>query len=197
MNTNYNAASAASKDRAAFAAALPRIERVARHRFRRVGCPDRREDCVREAVALCWISFLRLAARGRAPETFVTALARYASRAVARGRRAAGCEAAGDIMTRPRTLRKAARTRRPIPERTAFDDALADNTRTPVPQQVQFRCDLRAWKARLTEAKRRLVDALVLGHRTRDLAEEFGLSAGRISQLRKEFAEDYAAFCGT
>ncbi|MCE9567842.1 MAG: hypothetical protein K8U57_38070 [Planctomycetes bacterium] len=79
-----------------------------------------------------------------------------------------------------------------------IEHALCDNTQTPVPDQVQFRCDFGGcgWEYRLPTAKQRLVRGLALGHRTKELAVEFGLSAGRISQLRKEFAEDYAAFCG-
>ena len=49
--------------------------------------------------------------------------------------------------------------------------------------------------ARDPDVKRRLVEMLALGHRTKDLATTFRLSEGRISQLRKEFREDYTAFC--
>ena len=183
---------------AAFLAALPGIQRIARIRFRHVECLDSREDCICETVALCWVWFVRLTGKGRRPEAFATVLARYGSTAVQCGRRAAGQDKAGEIMARPdpRAFRNAERRGESFPERTPYVDALTDNTQTPVPQQVQFRCDLPAWKERLSDMKRRLVDALVLGHRTKDLAVQFGLSEGRISQLRKEFSEDYALFCG-
>jgi len=61
---------------------------------------------------------------------------------------------------------------------------------------VQFRCDFPAWKHRLPVKKRQLVDGLILGHRSKDLAVAFGLSEGRISQLRTEFYLDYSLFCG-
>ena len=40
-----------------------------------------------------------------------------------------------------------------------------------------------------------MVDELALGHRTQDVARTVGLSAGRISQLRREFHDDYERFC--
>jgi len=187
---------------AAFAAALPKIRGVAGYRFRRVPCPDAREDRVCETVALCWVWFVRLAQKGRAPDTFVTALAHYGATAVQSGRRACGQEKAGDVLSRRCQRRRGftvAAFQDPAdaddPLGGALADALRDNTSTPVPDQVQFRCDFPAWKRRLPGVKERLVDRLALGHRTTDLAAAFGLSAGRISQLRKEFNADYAAFC--
>ena len=52
---------------AAFVAALPKILNVAGYRFRRVPCPDAREDCVCETVALCWVWFVRLVQKTRRP----------------------------------------------------------------------------------------------------------------------------------
>jgi hypothetical protein len=81
--------------------------------------------------------------------------------------------------------------------RDGIEHALRDNTRTTVPDQVQFRCDFPAWKQRLTVKNRHLVDRLEMGHRTKDLALEFGRSEGRISQLPKEFYTDYLLFGGS
>ncbi len=187
---------------AAFVAALPKILNVAGYRFRRVPCPDTREDCVCETVALCWVWFVRLVQKGRSPDTFMIALANYGAKAVYSGRRACGQEKARDVLS-PRCQRRRGFTVAAFqdlvdaddPLGGAIADALYENTSTPVPDQVQFRCDFPAWKHRLPDPKRRLVDMLALGHRTKDLAAMFGLSEGRISQLRKEFNADYAAFC--
>ena len=43
----------------------------------------------------------------------------------------------------------------------------------------------------------RLVEKLdVIGERTRDVARKFRLTAGRISQMRREFFKDWHEFCG-
>jgi hypothetical protein len=185
---------------AGFVAALSRILRIARFRFRQVPCPHSREDAICETVALCWVWYIRLVQKGRNPAEFISALARYGVRTVNSGRRACGQERANDCLSRH--CQQFRKTLEPQPSRgritdeNVLEDALCDNTQTPVPNQVQFRCDFGDWEHQLPTVKQRLVKGLALGHRTTDLAAEFGLSAGRISQLRKEFAEDYAAFCG-
>jgi len=185
---------------AAFLDALSRILRVARFRFRHIQCFDSREDAICETTALCWLWYISLVRKGRQPAEFMSALARYAVRAVSSGRRACGQERANDVLSRRcQRSRQLCVSRLPkvfIPHENVFEDALCDNTQTPVPDQVQFRCDFPTWKQRLPFKKQQLVDGLALGHRTKDLAAEFELSEGRLSQLRKEFAADYAAFCG-
>jgi len=185
---------------AVFVEALSRILRIAHFRFRHLRCSDSREDAICETVALCWAWYISLVRKGRKPDEFIGALARYGARAVSSGRRACGQERANDVLSRRcqqrRQLRVSSLPKVRIPQENVFEDALCDNTQTPVPEQVQFRCDFAPWEQRLPLARQRLVKGLALGHRTKDLAAEFGLSEGRISQLRKEFSVDYTAFCG-
>ena len=185
---------------AVFVDALSRILKIARFRFRHIPCLDSREDYVCETVALCWVWYIRLIQKGRNPAEFMSALAQYGARAVHSGRRACGQERGNDVFSRRCQQQRQIRVSRlpevHIPDDDVIEDALCDNTQTPVPDQVQFRCDFTAWEHRLPLVKQRLVKGLALGHRTKDLAAEFELSEGRLSQLRKEFAADYAAFCG-
>jgi hypothetical protein len=184
---------------AAFVAAMPKILNVANYRFRHVPCLDTREDRVCETVALCWVWFVRLVQKGRNPDTFMTALANYGATAVDSGRRACGMEKAKDVLSRRCQRRRGLQVSSlPEPRRAGhieIEEALHDNAQTPVPDQVQFRIDFPAWTHRLPEVKRALVEMLALGHRTKDLAARFRLSAARVSQLRKEFHSDYTAFC--
>jgi hypothetical protein len=39
-----------------------------------------------------------------------------------------------------------------------------------------------------------VIDALLAGGRTRDVSRRFGLSPGRVSQLRRDFREDWRRF---
>jgi len=184
---------------AAFLAALPIVLKVARFRFRRVPCSDTREDCICETVALCWVWYIRLVRKGRNPAAFIATPAKYGATAVISGRRVCGQEKANYLLSR-RCQRRREFTVWALSETATMtgdmiEQAMRDNTRTPVLDQVQFRCDFPAWKERLTVLKQQIVDRLALGHRTKDLAQEFGLSAGRISQLRKELFTDYLLFC--
>jgi hypothetical protein len=70
--------------------------------------------------------------------------------------------------------------------RDAFEERLQDNTVTPVFDQVQFRIDFPAWLYTLTDHDRRVIEDMMQGERTIDVADNHGLTAGRVSQLRRE-----------
>ncbi len=78
----------------------------------------------------------------------------------------------------------------------ALADALLDNTVSPVLDQVAFRIDFPAWRRTRTERDRRIIDSMMVGESTARLARLFGVSAARISQLRREFHHDWHSFCG-
>jgi hypothetical protein len=178
-----------------FLSVLPRVRAVVRFHLRHLRCPHRREETTSEAVALCWVWFVGLARRGRQPHTFATRLAEYAARAARSGRRACGSEPVGDVSSPLCSRRKGVRlTSLSAADRLA--ESLHDNTRTPVPDQVQFRLDFPAWVGSLTTAKRRVLDRLLAGERTADVAQAAGVSAARVSQVRAELRADYARFCG-
>jgi hypothetical protein len=73
--------------------------------------------------------------------------------------------------------------------------ALVDILGKPVPDQVGFRLDFPAWRLRRCERDRRLIDDLMVGERALDVANRYGLSPARISQLRRAFHQDWLAFC--
>jgi hypothetical protein len=184
----------------AFLAIHPRIVTHARFHFRHFRCLHRQDDAVAEAVALAWKCFLRLTRRGKDPGRFVTAFADYAARAVKNGRRLCGQEKTKDPLS-PLAQQRRGFAIQSLPMASSmngniFDEALADNTKTPVPEQVGFRLDFPAWRIGRCERDRRLIDDLMVGERTLDVARRYGLSAARISQLRRDFHEDWLAFCG-
>jgi hypothetical protein len=185
---------------AAFLALLPTVQSVARLHFRHVRCPDTKLDHVAEAVALAWLWYLRLVRKGRDPAEFVVTFSQLVARSVASGRRLCGQEKAKDALS-PVCQRRRNFVVAPLPDGTAmvgnvFDDALIDNTRTPVPDQVQFRVDFPRWRRSLGRGRRVLMDAMAVGHRTTDLAGMFQISQGRVSQVRRELCESWRAFCG-
>ena len=199
MDRNHPNTASSADPHAAFLDVLPRLARVAAFHFRRVRCPDARADAVGETVALCWAWFARLADRGRRPHAFASALARFAALAVKSGRRLTGHERAAEALSPwAQARRRFAVARLPTADdgTGGVGEAVAANTVTPVPDQVQFRCDFPAWRNRLSAARRRVVDLLAVGHRTADVADAVGVSPARVSQLRRELAADYAAFCG-
>jgi hypothetical protein len=188
---------------AVFLAQLPRFEAHARFAFRRVSCPHARADRGAETVALAWRHFAALSRRGKKPEQFVTTLALRCSQAVKAGRRLSGCETGQDVLSPVARVRHGLRVTR-LPDRDresdrhplpgVLADALADNTRSAVPEQAAFRVDFPRWRASLRRRDRRVLDALAGGERTADAARRYKLSPGRISQLRREFEDGWREF---
>jgi len=183
----------------AFTAILPRIVLHARIYFRGMACGDARENAIAETVALTWKWYVGLVQQGRHPEEFVSVLAAYATRAVRSGRRLCGQEKTKDVLS-PLAQTRSGFTVSPFPEFSALvgnplDEALHDNTQTSVPDQVSFRLDFPAWLSTRTERDRAIIGELMVGERTLDVSQKHQVSQPRISQLRREYLEDWRTFC--
>src|SRR5262249_29387708 len=184
-----------------FLAILPVIERHGRVCFGRLKCQHRLEEALAEMAALAWKWFLRLVEQGKDAADFPATLAAYAARAVRSGRRVCGQERARDVLS-PRAPKRQHFTVQPLPayepgvEATATVDALRDNTGTPPDEQAAFRIDFPAWLRRLGDRNGRIAQDMALGERTQELAGKYGTSQARISQLRREFRDDWRRFTG-
>lgn len=73
-------------------------------------------------------------------------------------------------------------------------DVLADDTLTPIPDQVAFRLDFPVWLRQLNSRDRKLAKYLALGYTTTEAARQFGVTLGRISQLRSELQASWRAY---
>ena len=192
---------------------LPKIELHARIAFHPVRCPATRADKVAECVALAWRWYIRLNERGKDVRPFVMAFVFLVARAVKSGRRVTGTEKARDVMSEQAQRRHGFTVER-LPASSsaahevsyadphgqhrhdAWEERLQDNTVTPPDEQAAFRIDFVAWLKTLTPRERRLIRAMALNERTKDLATKFDVSPGRISQQRREFCEGWQRFCG-
>jgi hypothetical protein len=184
---------------AAFLSIVPRIELHGRVCFRTKSWHDQQE-AVAEMVDLCWKWFLRLAERGKDATRFPSVLATFAARAVYNGRRLAGMSKAKDVLSSVAQRRHGFAVGR-LPDVSTLNgnplfDALHDNSRSPVPEQVAFRLDFPAWLATLGARNRSIAQDMAQGHRTGELADAYGLSPARVSQLRRQFHRDWQKFCG-
>jgi hypothetical protein len=184
---------------AAFLTILPRIELHGRVYFRHKK-PEKRDEAIAEMVALAWKSFVNCVRNGKNPLEFPMALARRAAQGVHNGRRLCGQERIKDVLS-PRAQQQHNFTVVSLPEGSSFhgnvfDEALIDNTQTPVPEQICFRLDFPAWRLTRSDRDRRVIDDLMLGERTKDVADKHGLTAGRVSQLRLDFYLDWQHYCG-
>ena len=189
----------ASTLHAGFLALLPRIERHGRFCFRKVRCPHQKEECLAEMTALAWQWYVRLTLRGKDVTRFPSALAAYAAKAVRAGRRLCGQEKSRDVLS-ARAQRRGGFTISPYSDcggrsRNVLDDALKDNTRSPVDEQAAFRLDFPVWMRAYGERKHRVIEDLMVGERPLEVAKKHRLSASTISQMRRQFHRDWIGFC--
>jgi hypothetical protein len=183
---------------ATFLAILPRITEHGKVYFRHLKCPHAKEETLAEMRALSWLWFVRLAERGKDATQFVSALATFAARAVRSGRKVSGMDCAKDVLS-PRAQQRHGFAVCTLPHFSTLngspiDEALQDNTRSEVPEAVAFKLDFPRWRASHCRRDRRLIDRLLLGERTGEVARKFSLSASRVSQLRRQFHDDWQLF---
>lgn len=184
---------------AGFLSLLPRIRLHAEIYFRDIRCPHRKEDAVAEVIALTWKWYLRLREKGKDAAVFPSALANYAARAVRSGRRFVGQEKGKDVHSRA-VQRHHGFAVDKLPDYSTllgipYEDALHDNTQSSVIDQVAFRLDFPRWRAAHSERDQRVMDDLAIGEQTLTVARKHGLSAARISQLRRRFHTTWERFC--
>jgi hypothetical protein len=198
VTTPTHPAALARLQSAFLASVLPKVLSHGRVYFRHLRSAELKEEYVAEMIALTWKWHLRLAERGKDSTRFPTALATFAARAVRCGRRLAGMDRSKDVLSPLAQQRKGFAVGK-LPDCSTLDgspleEALHDNTRTPPDEQCAFRIDFPAWRATHAERDRRLLDDLMVGERTLDVAGKYGLSPGRVSQLRREFLLDWRRY---
>lgn len=182
-----------------FLAILPQVERHALFAFRNVKDPGRFDDSVQETLALCWLWACRLWEKGRDAREFPTTLASFATRHVRSGRSFVGKNHVTKDALSPVAQAMQGFLVKALPSIEAqtgspWQAALMDNTQSPPDEQAAFRIDFPAFLESLTDRDRRVAEDMMSGDTTRDLAARHRVSPARISQLRREFKDDWEAF---
>jgi len=75
-------------------------------------------------------------------------------------------------------------------------DMLVEDKRAPVPDQVAAKMDVGAWFATLTKRMKEIAKDLAFGFSTSEVAQKHGVTAGRISQMRRMLEESWLMFQG-
>jgi DNA-directed RNA polymerase specialized sigma24 family protein len=187
---------AALAARDCFLRLFPDVRRAIRFAFR-FHLPEAREEAVQEAIAHAYWFVVLLARRNRLDLAYPTILGKYAIAHVRSGRRFTGGDERSDVLSiRAQRVHGFGLHRldhRPR-DGSFWRDMVAGNRRTSVPDQVAFAIDFPRWLATLPRRSRAIVRRLVNGDRTGEVARRFGLSPGRVSQLRRELAESWEHF---
>jgi hypothetical protein len=73
-------------------------------------------------------------------------------------------------------------------------DTLVEDKRAAIVDQVIAKLDVGAWFATLTQQMKQIATDLAFGCTTSEVAQKHGLTAGRISQLRRTLEASWLAF---
>jgi hypothetical protein len=169
-----------------FLAMLPKIRRQAEVAFRNWRA-ESRDEFVAEAIAIAYRIWVRLVEQGREQIARPTPLAQYALRRVRTGR-CLGCrQNSRDVLSESARRTHGItveRIDRPAGRSGTWHQLLVEDHRAGPAETAAARLDLAAWLRTLSKRNRRIAKALALGNTTSAVAQKFGLSAGRVSQLR-------------
>jgi hypothetical protein len=183
---------------AEFQTMLPQIRRQAHLAFRHLD-RESRDELVAEAVATAYRLFVALARQSRVALAYPTPLANFAIRRVCSGRKAACRMNRSDVLSdycRRINALTIERLDRPEKGFGQWRQILVEDRRAGPAEVAIARVDVAAWLRTLSKRNRSIARALAIGKSTKDVAKQFGLSCGRISQLRNWFRRHWHEFQG-
>lgn len=177
---------------------LPEIQARLRRAFCRLG-PDAREEATEDGIVHCLLAYIRLFDQGRVQQITASNLSWYATLHVRRGRETACRLNAREPLSRYAQLGAGTKTMRPKRLDTVHGDwidLLLTDRRSSVFDQVAARMDLRAWLNTLSRQVGKIARDLAHGYSTEEVARKNGVSASRISQLRRSLKTSWQVFQG-
>ena len=180
-----------------FLTMLPKIRRHAEMRFRALSS-ELREEMVQETIVRALLDYLRLVERGKEHVAFATPLARFAIAHVRQGRRVGGRLNSKDISSEY-CRRRSGLELESLDSQDAggsWREVLVEDRLSSPANVAAMRIDVEQWLKTLPNRSRQLMERLVMGESTSDTARLFGISPGRISQLRRELCRAWYAFHG-
>ena len=161
---------------------LPRIEHYARVAFRHLP-PDAREEAIQETIANCLVAFVRLWEQGRLERAHPSVLARYGAAQVRDGRSIGHRINSGDVLSLRAYRRHGLQVTRLDEE---WREIVVEDKRAKPADVAAMRIDFAEWLRTLSSRVAAIAKMLATGETTTAVARLFGLTCGRISQLRRE-----------
>jgi hypothetical protein len=201
MSALASTVSASDSWQAGFLAILPTVQTHARIQFRRLSA-DQREEAIQEAIASACAAYQLLAAQGKLSVAHPSTIADYAVRQVRDGRHVGGRrDSLRDVLS-PLAHRRYGfnvelfHLRPGGPGSEGWRQLVTADRKTSVPDLAAFRIDFPRWLRTLTRRDRKIIAAFIGGDGTTAVASRFGVSPGRISQLRRQYERRWRVFHG-
>ena len=181
-----------------FLAMMPAIQRHAKIAFRHLGA-DAREEMIQAVVCNCCRAYARLAELNKTDLAYPSVLARFGVAQTKEGRRVGAKLNCRDILSsycqRKKKLTVERLDQYDSEEECWAEAIVEDHTAGPA-DTAATRIDFSAWLQILPRRLRKIATFLASGQTTSAASRRFRLSAGRISQIRRELFKAWHAFQG-
>jgi DNA-directed RNA polymerase specialized sigma24 family protein len=177
---------------------VPSIRRHAKLRFSNLP-RELREELVQETIARALLDFLRLVERGKEHVASAGPLARYAVAQVRQGRRVGSRLNVRDVTShysQQQTGAVVERLDRCDEESGGWQEIVVEDRNAGPADVAATRIDVREWLKSLPKRDRRLAERLATGETTSGAARIFGITPGRVAQLRRELHDAWHCFQG-
>ncbi len=177
---------------------MPRLCKIASHFFKEYDA-DKRDDAMQSVLVTAFEIMKQLAEKGRLEDAYANPIAKYAIGRYREGRLGGLPSCSADVFgERCRWLGRSSIKHFGLATEIAdsFEsEATVTDARYPVQRQVQFKMDfMENWYRQQTPKDQEIIRDLARGETTNDVSRKFGLSAARISQLRRKYSDSWYAF---
>ena len=177
---------------------LPVIQQSASIAFRHLK-PEAKEEAIQDVTASALVAFVRLVELGKADVAFPTVLARYGVSQFRSGRRVGTRLNVRDISSEYCQRRKSVYMQRldryDVKDGRWREIVVEDRNATPA-DIAAARIDFAAWLETLSKRQRMIAETLAMGETTSRTARIFRISAGRVSQIRRQLFDCWQTFQG-
>ena len=182
-----------------FVEMLPAMLRILARKFEHQS-PESREDLIAEALAAAYAMFVSLVRRGRESLAYPTPLATFGARHARAGRKLGTPTNSSDVLSQEcQAQHEFAVERLDVPPKRLkgrWTAILVEDRHAGPAETAAARIDFDQWLRTLSRRNRRLAESLALGEPTHAAAKRFGISWGRVSQLRRVFKDSWERFQG-
>ena len=184
---------------AKFLELMPAITTMAKAAFKNCNS-DKQDDALQSVLVASYWSVRQLAKNGRLNEAFSTPIGWFAIKAYRSGR------VGGVPMNSTDALAESTRARKRVHIESynnhgrikkGWGEIFMTDGRVNVAKEVCFKIDYEGWIDTLQDRQRQMLEGMIAGDTTSELAEKFRVSPGRISQIRRELVESWKNYHDT
>jgi hypothetical protein len=180
---------------AGFLRLLPAIRCQLRFALRKLAA-DERSEAMSECVAAISVTYAKLFKQGKADVAFASSLVTYALKQYFSGRRIGSRLNVNDVTSPYCQVQHGFRVRS-LDQRAPdgqWRETLFEDRRSSPADLAAARIDIADWLNALPRLKRGIAEMLATGESTKQTASMFGVTPGRVSQIRSELTESWFDF---